>query len=392
MRVMKFLILSLFLGLSLAAGPAFAQEDATLFRVADVAVSVDAKSAAEARDQSIVQAQKQAFAQLLTRLGVDGDSSQLTDDTIATLVKAFEVQKEHASSQHYKGTFTVQFKPEAVRSFLNQGGLSFVEARAQPVVVLPLLRAQGQDTLWEDRTPWRDAWEESVKKAVLVPVVVPAGDLDDIAKISAAEALEGKAESLQAIMQKYEAGGVVVAVLNADDEMKDAPIEGSVAVHLYDQGGVSHKRLEMALAPKETAKNLKEELTENVQKIIKALEEDWRQTQAAAKEGGVEGQVLPSIEVNPEAVPPTGMPPAYLPVNVPVPTLAAWAQIRNKMAQAAPVMSTHVVSMTRGMVHVEVQFRSDISTLQSALAEQGLTLEEGSEGGWEIRDDSNGGF
>lgn len=387
MRLMKFLILGVFLTVS----PALAQDDVALYRVTDVAIDVSAKSAADARDQAIMQAQKQALGQLLSRLGVSGKVTQVKDDTVASLVKAFEVQKENATGQRYKGLFTVQFKPDAVRKYLDQGGMAYSEERSSPVVVLPLTSVKNRNTLWEDRTAWRDAWDDGAKASVLVPVLLPPGDLEDIAKISTAEAMAGKADSLQSLIHKYEAGGAVVAIFRAEEDGKEAPIQGKLDVRVYEQDGSVQRSFEVNLDPK-TAKSLRDELAQGVKQIIKGLEESWREAQNTPKETAEPAipQALPSVEVRDEALPRVSPSvPSYLPINVPVPTLAAWAQIRNKMARAAPVMATNVISMTRGLVHAEVQFRGDLGELQAALAEQGLMMDVGPEGGWEIRDEHN---
>lgn len=361
MRLLKFLALVLVL----MAFPALAQEEEALYRVTDVAVDVSATSAAQARDQAILQAQRNAFTQLMQRLGAEGRGVKANDDMVAEMVKAFEVQKEHALGQRYTGLYTVQFKPDAVRGFLGDRGVAYVETRARPVVVLPVLHERGRDILWEDRTAWQAAWEEAAKAAVLVPVIVPQGDLDDIAKISAAEAVAGKAESLQALIQKYQAGGALVVVLRAELDAPDGRAEGVIEARRYDLGGKPYSdpvRLKMPAVA--SAKDVSAALAAAVKQVIAEQERGWQQV---AKNTGVAG------------------PANYLPVDVPVPTLAAWAQIRGKLAQIPQVSRTHVVTMTRGLVHIELEFHGDIPSLQTAIGGQGLSLQQGPSGGWEIR-------
>ena len=111
---------------------AYAQTgDESVYSVTDVAVDVTADSAAHARDQAITQAQRLAFGQLLERIGVDAAvGAKLSDDDIATLVQNFEVQNERTSSVRYLGIFTVQFKPNAVRTYLSGRGTNFTEERS----------------------------------------------------------------------------------------------------------------------------------------------------------------------------------------------------------------------------------------------------------------------
>ncbi len=61
----------------------------------------------------------------------------------------------------------------------------------------------------------------------LVPVVVQAqGGLDDIAVVSTEEAVSGKPDAIKNIVEKYQAGGALVAILNGDPSKAGHGIEG----------------------------------------------------------------------------------------------------------------------------------------------------------------------
>ena len=360
MRLMRFLVIIISL---LTALPSWAQEDAAVYRVTDVVVDISAPSASQARDQAIAQAQTQAFTQLLARLGATESEARASADSIASMVKAFEVQKELALAGRYTGTFTVQFKPDAVRTFLGNKGVTYTEARSRPLVVLPVVKSKDRTVLWEDKTPWRAAWEDAARSAALVPMIVPTGDLDDIAKIGAAEALAGNTDNLQALMQKYEAGGVLVAILTADLDAPDGKTGAKIEAQRYDSSGSHGDPVRVKLAPfSATGKDISDVLLGGAKQVITQVERGWRSAGAA----------------------PSG-PAVFLPIDIAIPTLAAWSQTRAKLNQVPIISKTHVVTMTRGLVHVELEFYGDIPALQTALAAQALTLEQGANGGWELR-------
>lgn len=100
-----------------AAAPALTAEAAT---VADINVDVTADSAAHARDQAVMQAQRQAYAQLCTRLGVPEAHAKIDDDSLAAMVKSFDIQSERLSAVRYIGVFTVHFKPAALQKRLGK--------------------------------------------------------------------------------------------------------------------------------------------------------------------------------------------------------------------------------------------------------------------------------
>lgn len=375
MRLVRSVV---FWGVLLASFPALAQEEMSLYSVSDVAVDITASSAAAARDEAIIKAQHQAFDQLMGRLGAH--SVPLSDDDLTLTVRSFEVQKEHASPQRYTGTFTVEFKPDAVKQILEKGGVSYTEERAQPLVVLPIAMLKDRPVLWDDRTIWRNAWEETARKAVLVPMIVPSGDLDDIAKISVQEALDGKAESLKALAQKYKAGGVLVVILEPKTPVEEAQIEAQAVAYAYDAEGEKKETFALSLSPGENFKSLDDEMKDGVMQIVNRVEGEWRTAHAPAP-------ATPLTASAPGAIVPPATPgaPVFLPVDVPVASLAIWGQIRNKLSHTPSVLATHVVTMTRGLVHIELQFQGDMAALQTGLNTAGLQLEQELDGSWQIR-------
>lgn len=376
MRVMFLLLI----GGLLTFTPAWAQADLALYRVQDVTAVMTAPSAAQARDEAIIQAQHQALAALVTRLGVEGAADGLDDETVGALVQAFELQKEHASAGRYVGTFTIQFRPMSVRALLDKKGMDYTATQSHPVVILPVLRTSEKNVLWEESTIWHDAWQTVAKKTNLVPIIVPSGDLTDIATISTREALSGDSERLKRIVQKYEASGVVVAVLTANFDVAGELEKGEIEATRYDMGGKETEPFMLMLtkdamvAPevelgeaREPAPKTIEVLTVGAQKVIDDMTNNWKQK---TREMLAMGPVL------------------VMPVTVRVPTLGEWTRIKHILSQIPTIVRTNVVTMTRGLVHIELAFKSDIPSLKEELEAYNLELDEDEPGKWELQDDS----
>jgi len=343
-------ILSLF---CLSGPPAQAQSDdaAALYEVTDVAADVTADSAAHARDQAVAQAQRTALQQLLTRLGANAQlAGKLGDDDIATLVQNFEVQNERSSSVRYIGTFTVQFRPGATRNWLNDAGASFTETRSAPVVVLPIYAGDGHPVLWEERTKWRAVWE-GARNAGTVPLVVPAGDLDDIAIIGVKEAMQGDINAIRAVVAKYHAGGAVVAVLGGSLDTPGIPF--TIDATHYDADGDADQPVHLNLPAATTKANIDAALADGMKQVRGLLENDARQSAETAKE-----------------------PPMRLPVVVSTVTLADWTQIKNKLDAVPMIEHVNTVAVARGTTNIELVFRADVGELEDALSKQGLALSE----------------
>ncbi len=171
------------------SGRAGAQE---VFTVTDVRVDATAKTAAAARETALAEGERRALGRLLARLTLRADQARLPvleRSQIAALVRNFEVEEEKTSSVRYLAKLTIRFKRKALRRLLRAHDIPFAETLSKPVLVLPVYEVADALALWDDPNPWREAWARQPKRDGLVPLVVPLGDLSDIADIGAEQAL-----------------------------------------------------------------------------------------------------------------------------------------------------------------------------------------------------------
>jgi hypothetical protein len=347
------------------------QDDISIFQVNDVVTDVTSDSAAHAREKAVADAQRTAFGQLIDRLGAPASvGTKLSDDDIAALVKSFEVKDEHVSTVRYIGTFAVQFKPNAIRKLLDNRGSNYTETRSPPVVVLPILNTNGHPVLWEDKTKWRMAWESAPHNDGLVPVIIPAGELDDVSLISTAEAMKGKTEAIKALIDKYQSEGVMVATLNAD---LDKPA-GDFKVDLmhYDADGDAMPAAHFTLPAPADKAALDVTLAQAVARVRHQLEKDWRNTEEETTSAPAAGAVI-ALDA-PQAV--SHDPVTHLSVQVEIGTLAEWAEIRHKLDNVPSISHTDVITLQRGATSIELEFHGTIDALQEALMQHNLVLQQ----------------
>lgn len=363
-------LLILFLVVSLLCPPLTAwgqSDDASVFAVTDVATDVTSTNAARARDQAIAEAQRTAFGQLLERLGSDpGVADNLRNDDIATLVQNFEVQNEHSSPIRYLGTFTVQFKPNAVRSLLGGHSTKYTETQSKPVLILPLSNTTGHPILWEESTKWRAAWEASPRKSGLVPIIIPAGNLDDIAALSTEEAVNGKTDSIKNLIDKYQAGSAAAVTLSGDPDKQNTDL--IIDVVRYDGDGTAHQPTRLTL-PVPATKTADNNLYTQAIKMARAqLEKNWRE------ENKTPGSTpAPAPVASPSLM--------HLLVTVPVPTLAEWAQVKRRLGNVPTINHVNIITLARGTTTIELEFRGSLSDLQNGLTQQNLSLTQSPVGG-----------
>ena len=185
-----------------------------VFEVKGVAVDVTAKTAALAREQALADGEGVAFRGLLERLTLRADHPRLPKPKpreISIYVKDFAVADEKTSAVRYLARLSYRFRAGLIRRLLTDSDLPFAETPSKPVLVLPLYQAAGAMLLWDDPNPWHEAWKAVPSLDGLVPLVLPLGDLADIAAIGAEQALKGDARRLNAVAARYGAGDTMVA-------------------------------------------------------------------------------------------------------------------------------------------------------------------------------------
>ena len=164
------------------------------FSVSDVGVDAVAETATEAREIALASGQREALDRLIRRLTLRENRLQipeLADAAIAPLVRGIEIEEEKTSSKRYLASLTVSFKKNEVRTLLRGNGIPFSETPSKPLLVLPVYEAAGARNLWDNSNPWWVAWQARSERDSLVPLVIPVGDLTDIATIGAQQALSG---------------------------------------------------------------------------------------------------------------------------------------------------------------------------------------------------------
>src|SRR5712671_2852637 len=176
------------------SAPAAAQSRFDVFTIAPVRVDVTAASASAARDQALIEGERRALQMLIERLTLAAGRSRLPQPNsaqLSDLVQGFEVANERRSGVRYIADYTFHFRPDSVRQLLGQAGIAFAETPSKPLVVLAVLLDGDRAALWDDPNPWRDAWARAKLPPGLVPLVIPLGEIADVAAIDTDAALHG---------------------------------------------------------------------------------------------------------------------------------------------------------------------------------------------------------
>lgn len=214
--------------------PAYAENE-DVFVVPRVPVQAQAESASEAKRIAQSRGRRRAMDILLRRLtveddwvylpnlrrgepaaavmtGTEGKSPIVIDaQQLLSLESGFVVYGEKSSARTYRAYITYRFKPEEVRRLLRYARIPYSEAQTRTALVLPVLQTDKAIYLWEKNNPWMGAWKARPYTHELTPMTAPLGDLEDVALITAKQALAFDQEKLQALAQNYSVPQVIIA-------------------------------------------------------------------------------------------------------------------------------------------------------------------------------------
>lgn len=361
------------LALALLIAGKSALADSTI-TISDVHVDVTAKSAADARDQAIAQAQARAFDRLVRRLVANpADQARVKPGQaeIEGMVQDFAVQSERTSAVRYIGIYTVRFRSGRVRKYLSDAGVSAI-GDVQEVLVLPVYQSASGPVLWGPTNLWRAAWDRGGFGDEPATLILPNGDPFDTGTLSASAAASGDTAALDAIMQRYHIAGVVVAVAEPRDPSAGAASGLKIAATTYDSTGPKGTQ-SLAIDP-QGGEPADKTLHRGVLSLAEALESQWRQ---AGGTGLAAYTPPPGMYQGPDHASAVG---TLYPVSIPLSSVADWVAARDRLAAIPGVQGVTLDALTREGAAVTISFAGDPVALQAALAGSGYVLAQTAQG------------
>lgn len=323
-------------------------------------VTVDATSddVAKARDIARLDGARRALATVVQNLAGGADKTKplkLGDNDLTDMVASFEVANEKMSAVRYTADYTYHFKPADVAKAMQTAGITINNAGVsaasggKAIVVLPVYQDGTSALLWDDPNLWRDAWAQRAPSPNGVPLLVPLGDVSDLAAIDADKARMGDATALAAIAKKE--GVTDVLVLVAVKRVGDKP-GVDVTVRRYHQGQFVDVHFDSIGAnPNEADADLFKRAADM---IATDIDSGWKTAKA-----DLSG------------------PPASLTVVASISGLDDWIQLRDMLAAAPAVRKIEVKTLSRQEATIDIQYVGTPDQLKANLAAMKLDLEGG---------------
>jgi len=350
----------------LICGPARAAD--SLYTVAKISVDVTAKDAVAAREMGMAEAEQRAVMTVLKRIVPTSAYSSLPEiskDDIETLVNGVSIRSEQNSTTRYLAVLDISLNEQALQQFLQDQNISFSEARAPSISILPLM-LDGGSVKSEGAEGWREAWEDLDLSHSVTPATIlrPRPDLD-AGTVKAV--LAGNPPALASMQKDYNYGQLVIAVGELDHGQFVTRLAGTDAV-----GPITFEQSDKLTGDAKTAARNAAGIAFGV------LENRWKMSQ--------EGEA-PATEVKHEEGAGTGAEtegksnePAEVPRNVVAEVefsgLKDWQDIRGRLMNIAGIQGLEVNSLSARAASITFDYAGSLGKLQTELGQNGFELGE----------------
>lgn len=373
------IFVALFLGFSSFA----AAQTNPVYTVEGVEVDVTAKNAVMAREKAMEEAQVKAYQMLAERLlGPEELKTFKAPDanTVSLLVQDIEVVNEQLSRVRYKGTFTIRFRPNAMKSQMASQGRVYSDQVQKPILVLPFLEGADRQLLWGTANPWMTAWRTLPSdKSALQPTVVPLGDAADVAAIGDEELMSYDPVQVQELAARYGADDVVLLLATPEIAANKPRLVVTLYKHGF-QGPEQIQKLTLDRLPDETDQAL---LTRAAAKVKGMLRQNWK-AEAAYSPNNPMPTHVPGYQ---PPQPPLAAPMPYTRqalgpasdyvVHARFANVQEWVRLKSALDRTPGVQTVLVRALKSRESLLDIRFAGNVNQLQSSLQGSGIMLRAG---------------
>jgi hypothetical protein len=197
-------------------------DSAGAFEVSGVTVDVAAKTADGARLGGWRLAQRKAWVQLSRRLG--GGGGLVSDGTLDQLVSGIVVENEQIGPTRYIARLGVLFDRGRTGAVL---GIATSAGRSTPMLVIPVLWSGGIGQVFEQRTPWQEAWARFRTGSSSVDYIRPSGTGADPLLLNVGQIQRPGRGWWRTIIDQYGASDVLIPTVRLTRQYPGGPVIGA---------------------------------------------------------------------------------------------------------------------------------------------------------------------
>ncbi|MBB5698963.1 heavy-metal-associated domain-containing protein [Sphingomonas yantingensis] len=198
-----------------------AQDGSGSFEVSGVTVDVTAKTAEAARTGGWRLAQRKGWSMLSQRL--TGKTGGLPDGTLDGLVTGIVVENEQIGPNRYIARLGVLFNRARAAEIL---GVTGFMTRSPPLLLMPVIRSGGTDTVFERETPWHAAWGRFRTGNTAIDYIRPAGNGTDALLMNAGLLGRPGRGWWRSVLDQYGANDVLIPQVTLYRQWPGGPVIG----------------------------------------------------------------------------------------------------------------------------------------------------------------------
>ncbi len=379
-------MIALVAAVTLAAGGAvFAQIDGPArgvapvdssgsFEVGGVDVDVTGKTAEAARLGGWRLAQRKGWLLLQQRLGVSVGT--LGDGALDSIVSGIAVENEEIGPNRYVARLGVLFDRGRAGAILGVGGRI---SRSPPMLVIPVQYSAGVGGVFEQRTPWQQAWARYRTGNSTVDYVRPSGTGPDPLIINTGQIGRPSRGWWRTLLDQYGASDIVIPEVQLYRQWPGGPVIGVFSAR-YGPDNRLLRRFTLRVAASASLDAL-------LDAGVKRLDDTYQQALKAGilrVDMGLVGppelaeetpDELPDVPLDNAAPSPVG---AAVSIQFDTPDAGAVTASEASVRSVPSVSAAATTSLALGGVSVmRVLFDGDLGTLRSGLQARGWQVEEG---------------
>ncbi len=179
----------------------------------EVMVDVTGNTPEDARAKALEYVKKRAFYLMLSKTNpeqADEIVKTMTTEQIYQHIRGAQVMQELQNGNQYIARYSVSVSEDMMARLkaTDDAGAS----KANPTLVIPVLRTAEHQLLWEPSNIWRSLWNTTALEQGEGILVVPYGDPTDMQITDSATILSYNFEPLKAMAERYGAGEIVVVL------------------------------------------------------------------------------------------------------------------------------------------------------------------------------------
>ena len=340
--------LSIYVLFTLALGLGWRVFAAELYEVKNIVVSSKSSDTTKARTSAIIEGQVEAFKVILSKLQASYNIKTIPE-VVQPLIRSYEVSDEKMSPGQYRAIINVYFSKSHLDSFLQKSGVGnsdlknliefqkvaeFVkpisDLESRRILVLPVFRKNGEFVVWEEDSPWKEAWNEyDLSSNSNKEYIVALGDLEDIQLTSKMNIVSASYNQFFELLKKYKANEVLIVT---SDLIHDSSSGIYKLIIMIKQLNIN--------APDNVIENYDNIMGEDLKILYKkGVESVINSKGNAAKYSQLKAH---GSDVN------------MIAITVNAPDLQKWVKIQNKMAKSKLINKYFIRQLSNGKFYLDL--------------------------------------